>query len=94
MISVLIYGSHMIIKSVIFPTNPSLRVEDHRSDREEANYIPESSPESPLELKEELPSYYPAIMGCRSVDEFECLNRLVKSLMDWEGYILCKVMQN
>ncbi|XP_071538686.1 uncharacterized protein Pitslre isoform X2 [Panulirus ornatus] len=51
-------------------------VEDRRSDREEANYLPESSPESPLELKEELPSYYPAIMGCRSVDEFECLNRI------------------
>ncbi|XP_042211052.1 cyclin-dependent kinase 11B-like isoform X3 [Homarus americanus] len=51
-------------------------VEDCRSDREEANYLPDSSPESPLELKDDLPAYYPAIMGCRSVDEFECLNRI------------------
>ncbi|RXG60493.1 Cyclin-dependent kinase 11B [Armadillidium vulgare] len=31
---------------------------------------------SPPEIKEKLPPYYPAIMGCRSVDEFECLNRI------------------
>lgn len=53
------------------------RVEDRRSDREEAEYLDDSPPESPVELKEQLPSYYPAIMGCRSVDEFECLNRYV-----------------
>ncbi|KAK3860357.1 hypothetical protein Pcinc_033589 [Petrolisthes cinctipes] len=50
---------------------------EERSDREDTNqYLPDSSPESPLELKEQLPSYFPAIMGCRSVDEFECLNRI------------------
>ncbi|XP_037782696.1 cyclin-dependent kinase 11B-like isoform X3 [Penaeus monodon] len=54
----------------------SPRVEDRRSDREEAEYLDDSPPESPVELKEQLPSYYPAIMGCRSVDEFECLNRI------------------
>ncbi|KAF2350859.1 Protein kinase domain [Trinorchestia longiramus] len=33
---------------------------------------------SPVPMKEVLPSYYPAIMGCRSVDEFECLNRIAE----------------
>lgn len=33
---------------------------------------------SPVPLKEQLPNYYPAIMGCRSVDEFECLNRIAE----------------
>ncbi|ROT60625.1 cyclin-dependent kinase 11B [Penaeus vannamei] len=58
-----------------YEDSPS-RVEDRRSDREEAEYLDDSPPESPVELKEQLPSYYPAIMGCRSVDEFECLNRI------------------
>ncbi|XP_063847761.1 LOW QUALITY PROTEIN: cyclin-dependent kinase 11B-like [Scylla paramamosain] len=56
--------------------NDSPNMEGRRSDQEDATYLPESSPESPLELKEQLPSYFPAIMGCRSVDEFECLNRI------------------
>lgn len=56
--------------------NDSPRVADHRSDREEAEYMGDSPAQSPVELKEQLPSYYPAIMGCRSVDEFECLNRI------------------
>ncbi|KAK7080185.1 hypothetical protein SK128_020452, partial [Halocaridina rubra] len=54
----------------------SPRLSDHRSDRDEAEYLGDSPPQSPVELKERLPSYYPAIMGCRSVDEFECLNRI------------------
>ncbi|XP_050697330.1 cyclin-dependent kinase 11B-like isoform X2 [Eriocheir sinensis] len=57
----------------------SPNMEGRRSDREEdddTHYLPESSPESPVEMKEQLPSYFPAIMGCRSVDEFECLNRI------------------
>lgn len=56
--------------------NDSPNMEGQRSDREDASYLPESSPESPVELAEQLPSYFPAIMGCRSVDEFECLNRI------------------
>ena len=28
-----------------------------------------------VEPKEELPAYLPAIMGCRSVSEFQCLNK-------------------
>ncbi|XP_064102083.1 cyclin-dependent kinase 11B-like isoform X2 [Macrobrachium nipponense] len=54
----------------------SPRMADHRSDRDEADYLGDSPPQSPVEMKEQLPSYYPAIMGCRSVDEFECLNRI------------------
>lgn len=30
----------------------------------------------PKELDEDLPPYYPAISGCRSVEEFQCLNRI------------------
>lgn len=39
------------------------------------NFTEQSPVASPVEIKEKLPPYYPAIMGCRSVDEFECLNR-------------------
>ncbi|XP_048345238.1 cyclin-dependent kinase 11B-like [Sphaerodactylus townsendi] len=31
---------------------------------------------SPVELKQELPKYLPAHQGCRSVEEFQCLNRI------------------
>ena len=31
---------------------------------------------SPIELKPELPPYFPAIQGCRNVEEFSCLNRI------------------
>ncbi|MGH0147037.1 UNVERIFIED_CONTAM: hypothetical protein FKN15_060857 [Acipenser sinensis] len=52
---------------------PSLR---SRSNTPEGNYIPESPPMSPVELKKELPKYLPALQGCRSVEEFQCLNRI------------------
>ncbi|XP_024240293.1 cyclin-dependent kinase 11B isoform X2 [Oncorhynchus tshawytscha] len=42
----------------------------------EENYIPDSPPISPVELKKELPKYLPALQGCRSVEEFQCLNRI------------------
>uniref|UniRef100_A0A9J7ZRH3 cyclin-dependent kinase n=1 Tax=Cyprinus carpio carpio TaxID=630221 RepID=A0A9J7ZRH3_CYPCA len=42
----------------------------------EDNYVPESPPISPVELKKELPKYLPALQGCRSVEEFQCLNRI------------------
>ncbi|XP_064642170.1 cyclin-dependent kinase 11B-like [Lineus longissimus] len=42
----------------------------------EHEYIEETPPASPVELKEELPVYLPAIEGCRNVDEFNCLNRI------------------
>lgn len=36
----------------------------------------ESPPQSPVILKPELPPYLPALQGCRSVEEFNCLNRI------------------
>ncbi|XP_041954152.1 cyclin-dependent kinase 11B isoform X1 [Alosa alosa] len=42
----------------------------------EENYLPNSPPLSPVELKKELPKYLPALQGCRSVEEFQCLNRI------------------
>ncbi|XP_041129298.1 cyclin-dependent kinase 11B-like isoform X3 [Polyodon spathula] len=46
------------------------------SNTPEGNYIPESPPMSPVDLKKELPKYLPALQGCRSVEEFQCLNRI------------------
>lgn len=40
--------------------------------------IEKSPSKSPVPMKDLLPSYFPAIMGCRSVDEFECLNRIAE----------------
>ncbi|XP_065594024.1 cyclin-dependent kinase 11B isoform X11 [Cyrtonyx montezumae] len=42
----------------------------------EGDYIPDSPASSPIELKQELPKYLPALQGCRSVEEFQCLNRI------------------
>ncbi|KAG2459669.1 CD11B kinase, partial [Polypterus senegalus] len=55
-----------------------------QSNTPEGNYIPESPPMSPVEFKKELPKYLPALqvseilicLGCRSVEEFQCLNRI------------------
>ena len=40
------------------------------------DYALETPPMSPIELKPELPPYFPAIQGCRNVEEFSCLNRI------------------
>lgn len=37
---------------------------------------PESKEDINESKEEELPSYYPALQGCRSVEEFQCLNRI------------------
>uniref|UniRef100_A0A8B9FM14 cyclin-dependent kinase n=1 Tax=Amazona collaria TaxID=241587 RepID=A0A8B9FM14_9PSIT len=42
----------------------------------EGDYVPDSPASSPIELKQELPKYLPALQGCRSVEEFQCLNRI------------------
>lgn len=39
-------------------------------------YLEDTPPESPIELKPDLPVYLPAIQGCRNVEEFHCLNRI------------------
>ena len=49
----------------------------HMSDQEDDGYyLADTPPESPVELLPELPLYYPAIQGCRNVEEFHCLNRI------------------
>ncbi|KAL4220893.1 Cyclin-dependent kinase 11B [Mactra antiquata] len=53
--------------------NGSIHLNDHHDDDE---YLQETPPLSPVELKPELPPYFPALQGCRSVEEFRCLNRI------------------
>ncbi|ELU09047.1 hypothetical protein CAPTEDRAFT_176582 [Capitella teleta] len=48
--------------------------EEEEAQEEEAEYIEESSSPTPAEMK--LPTYLPALQGCRSVEEFHCLNRI------------------
>lgn len=84
---------------------PQSQTQSHTPTPEE-NYVPDSPPVSPVELKKELPKYLPALQvgfstsstsvkhnhnnnlltslfglfhffqGCRSVEEFQCLNRI------------------
>lgn len=52
---------------------------DHPSHNENDSgkyYLEDTPPESPVELKPDLPVYLPAIQGCRNVEEFHCLNRI------------------
>ncbi|KAM4703999.1 cyclin-dependent kinase 11B isoform 3-T3 [Rhinophrynus dorsalis] len=42
----------------------------------DGEYVPDSPAMSPVVLKQELPKYLPALQGCRSVEEFQCLNRI------------------
>ncbi|GLH08610.1 Serine/threonine-protein kinase grp [Gryllus bimaculatus] len=39
-------------------------------------FINDESPKSDIVLQDSLPPYLPAIQGCRSVEEFQCLNRI------------------
>ncbi|XP_068270553.1 cyclin-dependent kinase 11B isoform X3 [Nyctibius grandis] len=48
----------------------------HSNAMTEGDYVPDSPASSPIELKQELPKYLPALQGCRSVEEFLCLNRI------------------
>ncbi|XP_071654551.1 cyclin-dependent kinase 11B isoform X7 [Patagioenas fasciata] len=48
----------------------------HSNAMTEGEYVPDSPASSPIELKQELPKYLPALQGCRSVEEFQCLNRI------------------
>ncbi|CAG2063532.1 unnamed protein product, partial [Timema podura] len=48
-------------------------------DEDENKQYVQVSPKSDIVMKpeeDELPPYLPAIQGCRSVDEFQCLNRI------------------
>ncbi|XP_036274941.1 cyclin-dependent kinase 11B [Pipistrellus kuhlii] len=42
----------------------------------EGEFAPDSPALSPFEPKQKLPKYLPALQGCRSVEEFQCLNRI------------------
>lgn len=69
-------GSGDESKKLASTTKPIDKCSD--DDEEEENGIPfinDESPKSDIVLKEELPPYLPAIQGCRSVEEFQCLNR-------------------
>ena len=49
---------------------------DGNANPDEDNYPIDTPPMSPIELKPDLPPYFPAIQGCRNVEEFSCLNRI------------------
>ena len=52
--------------------------EEAPEEASDTEYLQETPPESPVELEEKLPPYFPAIQGCRSVEEFQCLNRIAE----------------
>ncbi|XP_022090107.1 cyclin-dependent kinase 11B-like [Acanthaster planci] len=64
---------HHVQKSKFDVTSSPSGDEGHT---EHIDYLPDSPPQSPVELKEKLPAYYPAVSGCRSVEEFVCLNKI------------------
>ncbi|KAG8434373.1 hypothetical protein GDO86_012668 [Hymenochirus boettgeri] len=51
-------------------------ISPHSNAPTDGEYVPDSPVKSPAEEKEELPKYLPALQGCRSVEEFQCLNRI------------------
>jgi cell division cycle 2-like protein len=62
------------------PASATKPIDKHSDDEEGGNGIPfitDESPKSDVVMKEELPPYLPAIQGCRSVEEFQCLNRWI-----------------
>ncbi|XP_075695705.1 cyclin-dependent kinase 11B-like isoform X11 [Rhinoderma darwinii] len=48
----------------------------HSNAQTDGEYVPDSPVMLPVELKQEFPKYLPALQGCRSVEEFQCLNRI------------------
>ncbi|XP_055864188.1 cyclin-dependent kinase 11B-like isoform X1 [Biomphalaria glabrata] len=62
-----------------FDDHSDVESHGHSTDHSPADhYVPESPEMSDVEAKPEdsLPLYLPAIQGCRSVEEFNCLNRI------------------
>ncbi|XP_073441628.1 cyclin-dependent kinase 11B-like isoform X4 [Dendrobates tinctorius] len=51
-------------------------VSPHSNVQTEGEFVPDPPVVTPVELKQELPKYLPALQGCRSVEEFQCLNRV------------------
>ncbi|XP_075293211.1 cyclin-dependent kinase 11B isoform X4 [Opisthocomus hoazin] len=77
-------GNHVPVESRFDRDSAGSEVEEeevgegtpHSNAMTEGDYIPDSPASSPIELKQELPKYLPALQGCRSVEEFQCLNRI------------------
>ncbi|XP_029641554.1 cyclin-dependent kinase 11B isoform X3 [Octopus sinensis] len=72
---------------LILESDPKSKFDDHSenesgtdsvqpSEHEETPFREGSPPASPIEDDSDLPPYLPAIQGCRSVEEFNCLNRI------------------
>ena len=57
-------------------TDTAQNSEQEDEEEEDNMYLGDTPPESPVELRPELPPYQPAIQGCRIVEEFSCLNRI------------------
>lgn len=57
--------------------SPPPQVKNGSAGEEEKPPEPEPSPSSEIEAKmSQMPPYFPALQGCRSVEEFQCLNRI------------------
>ncbi|XP_014114659.1 PREDICTED: cyclin-dependent kinase 11B-like isoform X2 [Pseudopodoces humilis] len=77
-------GNHIPVESRFDRDSAGSEVEEeevgegspHSNAMTEGEYIPDSPASSPIDLKQELPKYLPALQGCRSVEEFQCLNRI------------------
>ncbi|XP_068270554.1 cyclin-dependent kinase 11B isoform X4 [Nyctibius grandis] len=77
-------GNHIPVESRFDRDSAGSEVEEeevgegtpHSNAMTEGDYVPDSPASSPIELKQELPKYLPALQGCRSVEEFLCLNRI------------------
>ena len=54
----------------------SKKDDSQNDDKNNANNEKEGLEVEKEEQEEELPPYYPAIQGCRSVEEFQCINRI------------------
>jgi len=46
------------------------------TDDDRDGYLSASPVLSPVQLEPQLPPYFPALQGCRNVEEFQCLNRI------------------
>uniref|UniRef100_A0A1L8DX04 cyclin-dependent kinase n=2 Tax=Nyssomyia neivai TaxID=330878 RepID=A0A1L8DX04_9DIPT len=73
------FGSDSSSNSKSAPSRESSKSPSGKKVEEEevAEKPKEDAPEeTPKEVANDLPSYFPALQGCRSVEEFQCLNRI------------------
>ncbi|KYB25277.1 cdk10/11-like protein [Tribolium castaneum] len=65
-------------RSVSSERSASVSPKNGREASEEKEVVEEKEKkeESKPKIDEDLPPYYPAVQGCRSVEEFQCLNRI------------------